>query len=166
MPASFEWLQTYGSSPGTETTATNLNLTSSNAGVDQSATSNPITVGQASYELFVRAYYYGTFNKVNNIQFWKSAGDYVTGEQIKWKGDWTGGTSEYSTPVTTTSTIATVNVPTADPATANVTVGEFLTGELTTTGYSDFVVLQNQSQTTTPPGNANQKTLTLQYDEQ
>lgn len=166
MVATFLWKQRYGTSPGTEATATNLNLVSNTSGVDQTPATFPVIAGQNSYELFVRMNFTGTFTKVDNLQFWKSAGAYVTGESIVAKTDWTAGTSTYTTPVATASTVATVAVATADPGTANVTIGNALAGSLVAAGYSDYIVLQLQTTGSTPPGAVNQKTFSANYDEQ
>ena len=85
-----------------------------------------------SYECWLRGHFTGSFNKIQNCQFWKSSGS-DTGISIKWDGE----TTAYSTPVTTNSTIATADVPTADPGTANVSIGGSLAGELTAAGFTD-----------------------------
>jgi hypothetical protein len=61
--------------------------------------------------------------------------------------------------------VATTDVPTADPGTANVSIGGELTGSLTAAGYSNYIVLQLNSTTATPAGDTNTYTFTLQYDE-
>ena len=161
MVATFAWSETYGGGTGTTGTPTNLNFGSTSA-IDLVPSTYPITAGTNSYEKFVRGYWSGSFTRVENVQYWKSAGSYVTGEAIKWYGD---GNTSYTAATTDTSTIATAAVPTADPGTANVSIGGNLTGSLTATGYTDYVVLQTQVTSTASAGAVNQKTFTLQYDE-
>jgi hypothetical protein len=166
MAASWQWAGTYGTSPGTSTdlgTSGNLfnfkTLDSLTGAVDY--TSYPITAGNNSYELFIRGHWTGTFSSVNNVQFWNSAGGPDTGISIKSKGTVTG----YTTPTTAVSTIATADVPTGDPGTANVSIGGSLGGSLTAAGYSDYVVMQMQTTTGAAAGDTSTYTFTLQYDE-
>ena len=104
--------------------------------------------------------------KIDNIQIWKSAGNYVTGEGI----DANLKTSSYvqasyTSPTATTSTVATTVMPTADPAAANLGIAGSLSGNLSAAGYSDYWVSQLQTTGSTPAGDVNQKTFTIQYDE-
>ena len=111
-------------------------------------------------------YFSGTFTRIENLQFWKSTGAYVTGETIKWTGEKTA----YVAPTTTVSIYADTSVPTADPGTANVSIGGTLSGSLSSTtagnpGYSDYMVLQMSITTAASGGVVNQKTFTFQFDE-
>jgi len=160
MVATFAWSETYGASTTTGT-PTNLNFGSTSA-IDLTPSTYPITAGTNSYEKWVRGDWSGSFTRIDNVQFWKSAGAYVTGEGIDWDGD---GNTSYTVATTATSSIATTPVPTADPGTANVSIGGALTGSLTATGFSDYVVMQMQITSTASAGPVNQKTFTLQYDE-
>jgi len=129
----------------------------------------PITAGENSYEKWIRLHVsaMGDSNKIDNIQIWKSAGAYVTGETIdtnlKTSG-YSGAT--YATPTQNESTVATEPMPTADPTQANLGIGGSLSGNLTAIGYSDYWVSQLQTTVSTPAGDVNQKTYTIQYDEQ
>lgn len=166
MAATFAWSGTYGTSPGTTTdlgSSGNLFNFKSSDSLTSAAdyTSYPITAGNSSYEVWLRAKFSGTFNEVQNLQFYKSAGTYGTGIGIQWDGE----TTAYATPVSSNSTVATTDVPTADPGSANVSVGGELTGSLTASGYSDYIVLQLDSTTATEAGDTNTFTFTLQYDE-
>ncbi len=149
----------------TTTVASNLNFGSADQANLEPA-SYPITAGDRSYEKWVRLYFSGTFNKIENIKIWKSAGDYVTGEGIVTNLTTTGySAASYTTPTSATSTVATYTMPTSDPGSANLGIGGSLTGSLTAAGYSDYWVLQMTTSTSSPPGNVNQKTFTIQYDE-
>ena len=105
----------------------------------------------------------GTFNIIDNIQFWKSAGAYVSEETI----DWSGATAlaSFATPTATESSVATTVLPTADPGTANVWIAGSLSGTLTSAGTSDYIVMQVAIGAGASAGATNQKTFTLQYDE-
>lgn len=131
------------------------------------AATYPIPVGSNSYIKYHRVHVtaMNDSNKIDNIQIFKSAGAYVTGEGIQTNLKTSGySAATYATPVTTTFTDQAM--PTADPTTANLGIGGSLTGSLTAAGYSDYWKHQAQSTSSTPPGNGNQKTFTIQYDEQ
>jgi hypothetical protein len=51
-------------------------------------------------------------------------------------------------------------IGTSDPGSSNVT------GEISSAGYSYYMCLQTITSASTEPGDANQKTITIQYDEQ
>ena len=141
-----------------------------NMGSDDSANLDPITypitAGNRSYEVYIRGKFTGTYTKVDNIQFWKSAGTYVTGETIFWTGS-----ASYATPVSSASSVAVGSIPTADPGTANVTIGTSLSGSLydngtgTTGSYTDYIAMQTETTASSPAGATNIKTFTFQYDE-
>lgn len=159
MAATFAWIEYLATATSTAT-PTNLNLGSTLA-ANLAPSTYPITAGTYSYEKWVVANFSDTFTRIENIQFWKSAGTYVTGETIAW----TGQKTAYATPTNAVSSFATVAVPTADPATANVSIGGNLAGSLTSAGSSDFIILQASITTAASAGATNQKTFTLQYDE-
>jgi len=159
MVATFAWVE-YLSNATDTATPTNLNLGSTIA-ANLAPSTYPITAGTYSYEKWVKANFSGSFTRIDNIQFWKSAGAYVTGESIKWTGEQT----EYAAPTNSASSYADTTVPTADPGTANVSIGGNLSGSLTAEGNSDFIILQASVTTSASAGAVNQKTFTLQYDE-
>lgn len=169
MAATFNWAQTYGDSGSPTTTdlgeSGNLfNFKNADDATAANYSSNPITAGNNSYEVWIRAHFTGTFNQVDNLQFWMSTNfSPSTGLTVKWKGN---NQTSYVTPVTTTSSVATSNVPTSDPGTANVSIGGSLSGNLTAAGYSDYIVLQLQTTTSAAAGDTSLAVFTLQYDEQ
>lgn len=168
MAASFSWAQTYGAAPGTTVDLGESGNLFNFKNADDATPSNyadyPITAGNNSYEVWLRGHWTGTFNKIDNLQFWMST-DFSpnTGLTVKWAGN---GVTTYSTPTNSTSTIATENVPTSDPGTANVSIGGSLSGELTSAGYSDYIVLQLQTTTDAAAGDTSLAEFSLQYDEQ
>jgi len=159
MAADFAWIE-YLSTAGDTATSTNLNLGSTLA-ANLAPSTYPITAGTYSYEKWIRAYFSGTFTRIENLQFWKSAGEYGTGETLKW----TGQQTEWVAPTTTVSTYADTAVPTSDPGTANVSITGTTTASLVASGYSDFIILQASIGLTATAGAVAQKTFTLQYDE-
>ena len=152
------------------------NVTNLNWGtVDEPNTvyaNHPVTAGQNAMFKLERIHLTALngSNKIDNIQIWKSNGNYVTDESIKsvWhtvQGNYdTYKVTAYSQPNTTT--MSGYAIPIADPGSANLGIGGSLTGSLIAAGYSDYWKWQTQTLGTTPPGNTNQKTMTLQYDEQ
>jgi hypothetical protein len=173
MAATFQWAQTYGASPGTTSdigeSGNLFNFKDADDATPGNYSSNPIIASDSanqgrSYEVWLRGHFTGTFNQVDNLQFWMSTNfSPSTGLTVYWKGNNSG---TYATPVKTDSTVATTSVPTSDPGTANVSIGASLSGNLTAAGYSDYIVLQLDVATTASPGDTSLATFTLQYDEQ
>jgi hypothetical protein len=167
MSATYNWAQTYGSS-GSETTSDlgasgNLfNFKDADDATAANYSSNPVVAGTNSYEVWLRAHFTGTFNEIDNLQFWMSTDfDPNTGLSVKYTAD----QESYVTPVKTESTIADTAVPTSDPGTANVTIDGELSGSLEEAGYSDYIVLQLQTTTSAASGDTSLAVFTCQYDE-
>lgn len=169
MAETFQWAQSHGATPTVVDLGETGNLFNFKDIDDATAgnySSNPITASDTadqgrSYEVFLRAHFTGTFNTIDNLQFWRST-DFspATGLTIYWDGD----TVVYATPVKIDSIIATATVPTADPGTANVTIGSSLAGSLTGVGYSDYICLQLDVATTAASGDTSLAAYTIQYD--
>jgi len=165
MAASTEVHEAYGAGP-TTTVATNYNFGSTTLANLTPAT-YPITAGQNSYEKYWKVYFSGTFTKVDNLQIWKVSGVYKTNEVIKTNLTTASySASSYAEPVTTTSSKATYTFPTTDPGSANLGISGSLTGSFASAGTTDYWVCQTQTQTDTPAGAVNEKTIRVQYDEQ
>ena len=168
MAATFNWAQTYGTAPGSATdlgSSGNLfNFKNADDATAANYSSYPITAGNNSYEVWLRLHFTGTFNKIDNLQFWMST-DFSpnTGLSVKWKGNNAGS---YQTPVATASSVADGAVPTSDPGTANVSIGGNLAGEITAAGYSDYIVLQLQTTVSANAGDTSLAVFTCNYDEQ
>jgi hypothetical protein len=165
MVATVELCESNGAGETVTHSISNLNYGNTDA-ANLTPASYPITVGNNSYRKEVRLHVtaMGGSNKIDNVQIWKSAGAYVTGESIQTNLTTTGySATAYVTPATTTYTA--LAMPTADPAAANLGIAGSLTGSITAAAYSDYWHSQIQSTGSTPPGNANQKTFTIQYDE-
>jgi hypothetical protein len=169
MVATFSWVE-YNANDTDTGVPTNLNLGSTNAR-DLAPSTYPITVGTYSYSKWVRGLWTGSFTRIENLQFWMSASGtgYVTGEKLNCNAT-TGtydGTDTFSTPTTDAETAGgTMSaMPTADPGAANIGIGGSLTASLTSTGYSDFIIVQASIGATASAGAVQQKAFTLQYDE-
>ena len=139
----------------------------SNDSVNITPATYPVTAGQNSYEKFWKFHFQSTFNKVDNLRFWKSAGTIDTNADIKTCARTTSYTQQtFATPVATTSSKATQDIAEADPGAANLGIGGSLSGNLTSAGYSDYLVCQYQAASAHNPGDIAQLTLRFQYDEQ
>lgn len=124
-----------------------------------------------SYEKWIRLQLtnLGVASIIDNFKMWLSSGSYVTGEGISCNLVTSGySQASYATggPVESDSAVATQSMPTSEPASANVGVGGSLSGQLTAIGYTDYIVLQLDVTASTPSGSVNQKTITIQWDEQ
>lgn len=167
MAADFQWAGWYDDAgdPTTADLGVSGNLfnfkTSNDLSNPADYTSYPIVAGQNSYDVWLRGHFTGTFNQIQNLKFWKSAGALGTGESLKFIGHVTA----FDDPTTGDSAYATANVPTASPGSANVSVEGSLAGILTAEGFSDFIVLQLQTTTAAEAGDTEAFTFTLTYDE-
>ncbi len=126
-----------------------------------------ITAGQNSYTKYIKLEVtsMGSSNKIDNLQFYKSAGAYVTGEGIQCSLRTSGYVQPaFATPTQTTYTDQVM--PVVDPGAANWGIGTALNGSLTAVGKSDRMKSQLQTTGSTPPGDVNTKTFTIDYDEQ
>jgi len=166
MAATFAWTQRYGASPGTESSLGVSGNLFNFKKIDDATAANystyPIPAGERGYEVWLRAKFTGSFNKVDNIQFWRST-DFSpnTGLSIKW-GD--GGVSAYATPVSGASKAVSA-IPTSDPGSANVSIGGNITGNLSASGYSDYIVTQLNTTSAAVAGDTSLAVFTLNYDE-
>jgi hypothetical protein len=166
MAAGFNWNQYNGADTAETSIGTGGNLFNFMA-VDSAGTTgydlNPITAGKNSMEVYLKADFTGTFNTIDNLQFWRST-DFSPndGLTLKWKEN---GIETYIPPVTATSTIAADAIPTSDPGAENVYIGGDTGGSLTAAGMSDYIVLQLQTTTAAAAGDTSLAEFTFQYDE-
>jgi hypothetical protein len=165
MAATWGWTQENGASGSSSKTdlgaSGNLfNFKGGDTAGTANYTTSPVVAGTNSFDVWLLGKFTSTFNKVDNMQFWQST-DFSpnTGLSVKWSSQ-----AAYRTP-STAATYASATVPTTDPGTANVSIGGQLTGSLTASGYSDYIVLQLQSTTAAAAGDTSLATFTTQYDE-
>jgi hypothetical protein len=153
MAASFSWSESNGGGETPTDGISNVNFGSTDAPNIVPA-SYPISAGSNSYEKWIRGKFSGSYTSIVNLRFWASTLSYVVGEQIK-----AAVNAAYVQPVQTTSTIATVNVPTVEGSALNPTAPG------ASPSYSAYITMQLQTTGSTPPGAVNTKTFTLKYDE-
>ena len=158
MAASFAFSESNGSGETPTDGISNLNM-GDNDSANLNVSTYPIIAGNNSYEKNLRAKFGSTFAEISNMKFWKSAGDYKTGEDVK-----AAENVAYTQPVKITSSVAVTTIP--------ITVGSALviqsaagTDTITAPGYTKYVCLQLQTTSSTPAGAVNTKTYTVQYDE-
>ena len=166
MVSTFGWIEA-NATAGDTGTPTNLNLGSTNAR-DLAPSTYPIAAGSYSYSKWVRGYWSGAFTRVDNIKFWMSNSEtgYVSGEALLCSAS-TGsyaGTSTYVTPTNGLDAQADHAMTTAEPA-RNVGVNGSLATSLTTSGFSDFIIVQASITAAAAAGAVQQKTFTIQWDE-
>lgn len=166
MAAGFEWAQSNGSGGTVTIIGTSGNICNFKNADDATAAdyaSNPITAGNDSYEMWLRAHFIGTFNIIRDVRFWQSTNfSPATGLQVFWKN---GGQTIFLQPASSTSSIATSSIPTTDPGSANVGIGGNLSGSLVASGYTDFIVMQLRTTTAAAAGDTSLTTVTLSYSE-
>jgi hypothetical protein len=163
MASTLAFSETYGTSPGTTTDTTYVNLLSTDTASGSDTTTNtlaaPITIPGAgtaySYERWVRGHWTGTFTSISNVLFWKQSGTPDTGENI-YGGD--QGDQVYSTPVNTVSSVATSDSADWD------TEGEAFSLAYSS-NYSDYVVLQHRIGSTASQGYTPTITYRIGWDE-
>ena len=151
-------------------TALTHNISNSNMGsVDASnlnPIANPIAPGKNSFEKWqlVHVIDMGTSSTINNIRVWRSGSlganaiHLTNASSTSYRGE-----SKYRTPTDSTSPYAIFPMPTSIPGSANLGIGGSLTGNLTKSGYSDFLVLQIQTTEAALAGSTT--VMNYQYDE-
>jgi len=146
------------------------NITNSNMGsvdsVNLVAASNPITPGENSYEKWQKVHVtaMGGSSVIDNLKIWRTtalggSATHVTNARIATYG----GAETYAQPIATASTVADQAMPTSEPASANLGIGGSLSGTLTGTGSSDYLVHQIQTDAGDVAGAST--TMHYQYDE-
>jgi hypothetical protein len=127
-----------------------------------------ITPGNKSYEKYQRFHVLtmGGSSKINNLKVWRTGAlggltDHRTNaRQIGYIQ------ASYNTPVNSLSVVATENMPTAMPATANLGIDGALDGEITSDDYySDYLVHQIQTNSADTSTGSTSKKMHYQYDE-
>ena len=167
MSATFQWVQDNGVASAKVTTVLGIsgnlfNYKKKDDAVAANYGSYPITASQRSYEVYLRGKFTGAFNRVDNIQFWRST-DFSpnTGLSIKWAPS---TPSAYATPVSGTSRCVSA-IPTSDPGTANVRCRGGLASGLVASGYTDHIITQLATTSAALPGDTSLAIFTLNYDE-
>lgn len=142
------------------------NITNSNMGSVDSANldpvANPITPGNNSFEKWqkLEVTNLGGSSEIDTLKVWRSgalggSASHVTNARESSYG----GAETYAQPTDSDSTVATQAMPTSSPTGANLGIGGSLSGSLTTTGESDYLVHQIQ----TDAGDTAGSTSTLKF---
>ncbi len=165
MAATVEIDESNGAGETVTHNITNSNMGSTDA-VNLDAVANPVTPGNNTYEKWqkIDVTAMGGSSQIDNLQIWRTgalggAATHVTNARTATYG----GAATYATPIATNSTVATQTMPSADPAAANLGIGGSLTGNLTSTGSSDYLVHQIQTDGGDTAGSTS--TMNYQYDE-
>lgn len=165
MPATVEICESNTVSETVTHNITNSNMGSTDA-ANLTASSYPITPGTRSKAKYQRFHLtsLGGSSMVNNLQVWRTgalggAATHVTNARTSSYG----GAIAFATPVSTAITGVDQAMPTSDPGSANLGIGGSLSGSLTATGYSDYLVHQIATDSGDVAGSTS--TMNYQYDE-
>lgn len=167
MAATVEIDETNGSS-GSETVT--HGITNSNFGSVDSPNldpvANPIQPGNNSFEKWQQFHVtsMGGSSEIKNLKVWADSG--ASGSDTQAANVTTSSytaTTSYSTPTDSSSTVATNTLPTSEPGSANLGIGGSLSGALTSSGTSDYLVMQLQVDAATTSGTS--FNINYQYDE-
>ncbi len=153
---------------GSETETTNISDTDmgSTDAANLDPVANPVVPGENTFEkwqtLSVDAM--GGSSAIDNLKIWRTGalGGSATHDTNARETTY-GGAESWSAPTASTSTVATETMPTSEPSGANLGIGGSLTGSLTATGESDYLVHQIQTDSGDTAGSTS--TMNYQYDE-
>lgn len=127
---------------------------------------NPVTPGNNTYEKWQKFHVtaMGGSSKIDNLKVWRTGalGGSATHKTNARTSSY-GGAPSFATPVATVSAVATQTMPTSAPGSANLGIGGSLSGSLTATGSSDYLVHQIQTNAADTAGSTS--TMNYQYDE-
>lgn len=146
------------------------NIANSNMGSVDSAeldpVAYPIVPSENSFEKWQKIVVtaMGGSSKIDNLKIWRtgSLGSYASHKTNARESSY-GGAESYAQPTESTSSVATQDMPTSEPTGANLGIGGSLSGSLTGTGSSDYLV--HQIQTTGSATAGSTSTMNYQYDE-
>lgn len=146
------------------------NITDTDMGSVDSANldpaANPIVAGERSYAKYQRFHVtaMGGSTAIDNLKVWRTGA--LAGGTTHVTNAGEGGAysaKSYATPANTSITDVDNAMPTSEPTGANLGIGSSLSGQLTTTGYSDYLVHQLITDGGDVAGNTT--TMNYQYDE-
>lgn len=163
MTATVQIDESNGAGETQTTNISNTNMGSTDA-ANLDPVAYPVTPGNNTYEKYQRFHVtaMGGSSDISALKVWRTgslggAAVHVTNARTS-----SYAQKSYATPVATTSTQATQTMPTSLPAT-NLGIAGSLSGSLTATGYSDYLVHQIQTNAADTAGSTT--TLNYQYDE-
>lgn len=148
------------------------NITNTNMGSNDSANltpaTYPIVAGNRSYAKYQRFHVtaMGGSSKIDNLKVWRTGSLGTGGTHAHVTNARTtsyAGAPTYAQPVASAITGADQTMPTSEPASQNLGIGGSLTGDLTGTGYSDYLIHQITTDSSATAGSTS--TMNYQYDE-
>jgi hypothetical protein len=146
---------------------TNTNMGSTDA-VNLDPVAYPLTPNTRTYAKYQKVHVtnIGTSSKIDNLKIWRTGAlgtggtqTHVTNARLTSYG----GAATYATPVNTAITGADQTMPSSVPATANLGIGGSLSGSLVAAGYSDYLIHQITTDSSSTAGSTS--TMNYQYDE-
>lgn len=167
MTAAAVAISEFNTGSETETTSiTNTNMGTSDAANLTAGTAIAITAGNNSYDKFQKfKYTKNDSTAIKNLKVWYT-GTLAANTALKTNARESSyaGAHAYSTPsMTSHGTPVDQDMPSSTPSGANLGIGGSLTGELTASGYSDYLVMQIQTTGSATAGAT--VTMNYQYDE-
>src|SRR3990172_2090347 len=153
MAATFAWTESNGAGQTMTNPISNVNFGNTDS-PNLAAPNNRVVAGQNSFEKWVRGHFSGTYTSISNLKFFKSAGTLPAEVSIK-----AAVNATYATPTSSTSVVATSNVPT--------TLGTALAPNSpgASPAFSGYITMQLQALVSADPGALATQTFLLQYDE-
>lgn len=154
MAATVSIAESNGAGETVTASITNSKMGSTDA-VNLDNTAYPIVPTENSYEKWQRLNVtnMGGSTSISAIKVWRTGSLTGSDAHVTNARETTyGGAETYATPVATASSVATQTMPSSEPTGANLGIGGSLSGSLTATGYSDYLVHQLQIDTATTTG--------------
>lgn len=130
------------------------------------AVANPVVPGENTFEKYqkIEVTAMGGSSKIDNIKIWRTGA--LGGSAVHLtnaRESAYGGAETFATPTASSSSKATETMPTSEPSGANLGIAGSLTGSLTATGETDYLVHQIQTDSGDVAGSTS--TMNYQYDE-
>lgn len=145
------------------------NITDSDMGSSDAAnldpTANPIVAGERSFAKYQRFHVtaMGGSSAIDNLKVWRTGALAGSTTHVTNARESSYNNISYATPVATAITNVDQTMPTSEPTGANLGIGGSLSGQITSAGYSDYLVHQLVSDSGDVAGNTT--TMNYQYDE-
>lgn len=167
MAATVSIAESNGAGETVTASITNTNM-GSNDSVNLNAVTYPLTPNTRSYAKYQRfnVTNMGGASSIGNLKVWRTGSLGTGGTHSHVTNARTssyGGAATYAQPVNTAITGADQAMPTSEPGTANLGIGGSLSGTLTGTGYSDYLIHQLVTDASATAGSTS--TMNYQYDE-
>lgn len=164
MAATVEICESNGAGETVSHDIANTNMGSTDA-AELDPVSYPVTPGNNTYEKYQRVHVtaMGGSSAIDTLKVWRTGALGGSAVHLTNARETSYAQKTYATPVATTSTQATQTMPTSEPSGANLGIGGSLSGQITSAGYSDYLVHQIQTDAGDTAGATT--TMNYQYDE-